>query len=60
MIQDEFINQLDALLNEYCTANPEYHNLHYERNIIQVNTPNVQQGVKVVISTYLYRKENSV
>lgn len=57
MTKDEFMNQLDSLLNNYCTSNPDYQNMLESRNIVQINTSNIKQGVRVVISTYQYRKE---
>lgn len=57
MTKDEFINKLDALLNDYCTANPDYQNLYETRDIVQINTLNIKQGVRVAIDTYLYRKD---
>lgn len=57
MTKDEFLNQLDALLNDYCTANPDYQNIHVKKVITRINTPKVKEGVNVAIDTYLYRKE---
>lgn len=57
MTKDEFMNQLDSLLNNYCTANPDYQNLFEVIDKVQINTPKVKQGVRVVISMYLHRKE---
>ncbi len=57
MTREEFKNRLDALLHEYCTDNSNYENLHEVWYVDQIVTSDVKQGVRVVIDTYLYRKE---
>ena len=57
MRREEFKIRLKTLFYEYCRANPNYENLHEVWYVDQIVTSDVKQGVRVVIDTYLYRKE---